>query len=63
MTTISPTLETIWTGFAGRLRQFIRARVSDDASADDILQDVFLKIHLRLSRDPGIFIPILLMLL
>ena len=55
MTTISPTLEAIWTGFAGRLKQFIRARVSDDASADDILQDVFLKIHSRLGtlEDPA----------
>lgn len=55
MTTISPTLATIWTGFAERLKQFIRARVSDDASADDILQDVFLKIHSRLEtlEDPA----------
>jgi RNA polymerase sigma-70 factor (ECF subfamily) len=45
---MTPTLETIWHEFAGRLGQFIRARVSDPAAAEDIRQDVFVKIQRRL---------------
>src|SRR5687768_14317897 len=47
---MSPTVENIWQEFSARLRQFIRSRVSDDATADDILQDVFLKIQTRLGQ-------------
>ena len=47
---MTPTLETIWHEFAAKLGQFIRARVSDPATAEDILQDVFLKIQGRLDR-------------
>ena len=52
---MNATLESIWHEFAGRLGQFIRARVSDSASAEDILQDVFVKIQQRLGqlRDPA----------
>ena len=42
------TLETIWQDFAGPLRGFIRKRVGNDPDADDILQQVFLKIQTRL---------------
>jgi RNA polymerase sigma-70 factor (ECF subfamily) len=42
------TTETIWRGFSEQLRAFVRRRVPDDAAADDILQDVFLKVHTRL---------------
>ena len=42
------TLEDIWSQFATRLRFFIRRRVADDASTDDILQNVFVKIQQRL---------------
>jgi RNA polymerase sigma-70 factor, ECF subfamily len=45
---MSPTVETLWDGFASQLRGFIRSRVRDHAAAEDILQDVFLKIHQRL---------------
>jgi RNA polymerase sigma-70 factor, ECF subfamily len=44
------TVENIWQEFSEQLRRFIRSRVSDDATADDILQDVFLKIQKRLGQ-------------
>ncbi|MFL5803201.1 MAG: RNA polymerase sigma factor SigZ [Roseiflexaceae bacterium] len=37
--------EQLWEAFSGPLHQFIRRRVHDPHSAEDILQDVFLKIH------------------
>jgi RNA polymerase sigma-70 factor (ECF subfamily) len=42
------TTEDIWHGLHDRLLRSIRRHVADAASADDILQDVFLKIHLRI---------------
>ena len=52
---MTPTLESIWNEFAVKLRQFIRSRVSDAATAEDILQDVFVKIQARLGQleDPA----------
>lgn len=38
-------LATAWNDVASNLRGYIRARVSDHAAAEDILQDVFLKAH------------------
>lgn len=38
-------LEPIWEQFHSRLQKFIRSRVEDDATADDIVQTVFLRIH------------------
>ncbi len=38
----------IWAEFGGRLRVFIARRVNDEADVEDILQDVFLRIHARL---------------
>lgn len=38
-------IEIIWAEFSGKLRQFIRNRVADDFYADEILQEVFIKIH------------------
>ena len=38
-------LETIYNDFHARLQAFILGRVSDHQAAEDILQDVFLKIH------------------
>ena len=35
----------IWEQFSERLRKFILARVSNKHDAEDILQDVFLKVH------------------
>ena len=48
-------LEQIWNDFAEKLRQFIRARVADAATAEDILMDVFAKIQTRLGQlhDPA----------
>jgi RNA polymerase sigma-70 factor, ECF subfamily len=40
--------EQLWETFSGPLQQFIRRRVPDSHSAEDILQDVFLKIHTRI---------------
>lgn len=40
-----PDTESIWRMLSDRLRQFIRSRVSSTADADDILQNVFLRIH------------------
>ena len=48
MTTMAVTTEHIWQAFSTPLRHFIRRRVGDDESAEDILQDVFLKIHLHI---------------
>lgn len=39
------TTERVWETFHVPLKQFIRRRVSDDATAEDLLQDVFLNIH------------------
>jgi len=42
------TTERVWEEFHTPLQQFIRRRVSDEATAEDVLQDVFLKIHQHL---------------
>lgn len=39
------TTENLWETFHGRLKQFILKRIPDEQNAEDILQDVFLKIH------------------
>lgn len=38
-------IEAIWTKFSPKLKHFILSRVSDESIADDILQEVFIKIH------------------
>lgn len=52
---MNATLEHIWHEFAVKLGQFIRSRVADPATAEDILQDVFVKIQKRLGQlqDPA----------
>ncbi len=52
---MNATLEHIWHEFAEKLGQFIRSRVSDPATAEDIRQDVFVKIQKRLGQlqDPA----------
>jgi RNA polymerase sigma-70 factor, ECF subfamily len=42
---LNTTTERVWETFHAPLQQFIRRRVSDDATAEDLLQDVFLNIH------------------
>lgn len=39
------TTEQVWDAFHTPLQLFIRRRVSDEVTAEDVLQDVFLKIH------------------
>ncbi len=39
------TTEQMWEAFHAPLHQFIRRRVANEAIAEDLLQDVFLKIH------------------
>ena len=39
------TTERVWEEFHTPLQQFIRRRISDEDTAEDVLQDVFLKIH------------------
>ena len=43
------TLECAWEALSDKLRRFIRARVEDDATAEDILQDTFLRLHQHLA--------------
>ncbi len=52
---MNATLEHIWHEFADKRGQFIRSRVSDPATAQDILQDVLVKIQKRLGQlqDPA----------
>ena len=47
---MNATLEHIWHEFAEKLGRFIRARVSDPATAEDLLQDVFVKIQKQLGQ-------------
>jgi RNA polymerase sigma-70 factor, ECF subfamily len=42
------TTEEVWEEFSERLRSFIRARVASDADADDLLIDVFIKVHTKI---------------
>ncbi len=42
------TTERVWEEFHTPLLQFIRRRISDEEAAEDVLQDVFLKIHQRM---------------
>ena len=41
-------LETIWDQYSAQLLAFIRSRVADECEAEDLLQEVFLRIHLNL---------------
>jgi RNA polymerase sigma-70 factor (ECF subfamily) len=38
-------VEQIWYQFSGKLKSFIVSKVKDNALADDLLQEVFIKIH------------------
>ncbi len=48
--TMLPTTETVWEEFNTGLSRFILKHVQDEASAEDILQDVFLKIHTHIGE-------------
>ncbi len=45
----SPT-ERIWNEFCCRLRAFVRSRISGASDIDDIMQEIFLKIHLHIDE-------------
>lgn len=47
--------EQLWGDFTSRLRRFVSARVGSDADVEDILQEVFIKIHRGIDRleDPS----------
>jgi RNA polymerase sigma-70 factor (ECF subfamily) len=38
-------VEALWTEFSGPLRGYLRRQTGSDADADDLLQEVFLRIH------------------
>jgi RNA polymerase sigma-70 factor, ECF subfamily len=52
---MNPGIEPLWHQVSPRLRRFIRARVGDVATAEDILQGVFLKLQQRVEemREPA----------
>ena len=43
-------IERIWAEFSSKIRAFIYRKVHNRAPVDDILQEVFLKIHLNISK-------------
>ncbi len=43
------TLETIWDQTSAKLKAFILHRVEDEAAAEDLLQEVFLRVHQNMS--------------
>jgi RNA polymerase sigma-70 factor (ECF subfamily) len=45
----APDTDSIWRTLSNRLRQFVRSHVASDADVDDILQNVFLRIHRNLN--------------
>jgi DNA-directed RNA polymerase specialized sigma24 family protein len=42
---MNPAIESLWKEFAAQLDRFIRARVEEPATAEDILPDVFMKLQ------------------
>ena len=42
------TTEDVWESLSAKLRAFIRSRVDDGQTAEDLLQETFLRIHQRL---------------
>src|SRR5436189_3475215 len=42
------TTEKVWEEFHPKLQQFVLRRIPDEQSSEDVLQDVFLKIHTRI---------------
>lgn len=46
---MTTTVEHVWKTFHAPLLHFIQRRVSDPATAEDIRQDVFLKVHARIA--------------
>lgn len=49
ITPLAPPLESLWSEFARPLRAFLHSRVRNAADAEDLLQEVFLKVHQRIA--------------
>lgn len=47
---MTESLEQHWRQFRGELKRFVRSRVQDDATAEDVLQSTFLKAHVAFSQ-------------
>ncbi len=47
---MSAQVEQIWHDFSDQLKGFIQSRVNEAAVADDLLQDVFVKIHTNIDK-------------
>src|SRR5215213_8769739 len=45
-------MQTIWADLGTRLRRFVRSRVNDAHAADDITQDVLVKVQTQLDALP-----------
>ena len=43
-------VELIWRQFSGKLRSFIHSKVKDETLTDDLLQEVFIKIHRQIGQ-------------
>ncbi len=48
MTNLTMTTQQVWRKYSDDLKRFIFSKVKDEAIADDILQDSFIKIHSKL---------------
>jgi RNA polymerase sigma-70 factor, ECF subfamily len=48
-------IDQVWDDFTAQLRRFITSRVGNETDADDVLQEVFIKIHRGIDRleDPS----------
>lgn len=44
-----PTTDAIWTHLSGDLWRFIRGRAADDHTADDLVQETFVRVHRNLA--------------
>lgn len=52
MTETHANLQQLWDRYSLRLKAFIRSRVADEAEADDVLQEVFIRVHRNLCCQP-----------
>lgn len=41
-------VEKLWKNYHAALRRFIQNRISDESAIDDLLQDIFVKVHSRI---------------
>ena len=45
MSVESPSVESVWSLLSSDLRRFLRRRVADEHTADDLLQETFVRVH------------------